>query len=627
MLARPSVAAGSIEKLIESLPRKPLKGKARQQWLIKPDRTRAVDAEFLRYLDEQRRELASDIYRHNPASIVTAGDQLNEAVQRVIDRVLFLRICEDRDIDTGRPLARILDDWLENQPDSPLRAKPQPLPNLVRDDDEAARRYGAKPPPAPFYQALVRHFQALDRRPATHIPYFNGQLFKPHFSEELKVGDEFLANFIRDLSADDSNYLFSSLPVEILGSVYERFIGKTVRPKGVGITVDEKPEVRKAGGVYYTPRYIVSYIVEQTVGQLLAGKSPKQVEKLRILDPSCGSGSFLIRAYERVMEHHVEWFLAHPDEQRPRLCYRDGSGDLRLTTALKYQILTNNIYGVDIDGQAVEVTQLSLYLRMLQGETRQTMYAQRDFLGDNPILPPLEHNIKQGNSLIASDFSLVPEELTQVSAFSWQRQFPASMGCGGFDAVIGNPPWGQKAVEFSAAEKAYLREHYQVGRGILDLFKLFCERALKLTKPDGYWGMILPDIVLLKNYPETRRFFLENAALTGIAHAGMAFEQAEIDTVCLLCRRQQLPPNTKHRVGIVRELTEARVGSVPAKPDAWLPQSLFWQLRDYKFNIHLDANRLALLEKLEQLPKLGDNFEAHEGIHSGNIRAKLFLKE
>lgn len=251
LFARDNVAAGSIEKLIESLPKKPLKGKARQQWLIKPDRTRAVDAEFLRFLDDVRRELASDLYRHNKKTI-EAGPQLNEAVQRILDRILFLRICEDRDIDTGIRLESILESWLKSgDGENPLYPKPRSLP-LVRDDDEAARRYG-KPPRAPLYRAVVRHFRALDRRPPTHAPFFNGQLFKPHFSEDLEVSDDFLANFIRDLSADDSPYLFNSLPVEILGSVYERFIGKVVRPKGVGITVEDKPEVRKAGGVYYTP--------------------------------------------------------------------------------------------------------------------------------------------------------------------------------------------------------------------------------------------------------------------------------------------------------------------------------------------------------------------------------------
>ena len=128
---------------------------------------------------------------------------------------------------------------------------------------------GIHAPKDSLWHAVVRHFRALDRRPPTHVPFFNGNLFKPHFRESLIIGDEWLAGFIGDLSDDESPYLFNVIPVEILGSVYERFLGKVVRLRGRGINIEDKPEVRKAGGVYYTPRYIVDYIVEQTAGKLL----------------------------------------------------------------------------------------------------------------------------------------------------------------------------------------------------------------------------------------------------------------------------------------------------------------------------------------------------------------------
>jgi type I restriction-modification system DNA methylase subunit len=159
-----------------------------------------------------------------------------------------------------------------------------------------------------------------------HVPFFNGNLFKPHFTETLIISDEWLAGFIGELSDDESPYLFNVIDVEILGSVYERFLGNVVHPHGKGIIVEPKPEVRKAGGVYYTPRYIVDYIVERTAGKLLdeiasvaSGLRPdgsahsadattlkdfeKKTAALRLLDPACGSGSFLIRAFERVCEH------------------------------------------------------------------------------------------------------------------------------------------------------------------------------------------------------------------------------------------------------------------------------------------------------------------------------------
>jgi len=271
LLARERVAAGSIDQLLESLPKKPTgKGKARQQWLIKPDRSRALDTDFLEFLDEARRELASDLYKNNDHAELLEGNKLNEAVQRILDRILFLRICEDRDIDTGELLQSIVDKWRKNtgKEDEGRRAHQRPLE--MREEPPAD--YGASGIRAPkdsLWRAVVRHFRALDRRPPTHVPFFNGNLFKPHFSETLVVGDEWLARFIGDLSDEETPYLFNVMPVEILGSVYERFLGNVVRPQGKGITVEPKPEVRKAGGVYYTPRYIVNYIVEQTVAPLL----------------------------------------------------------------------------------------------------------------------------------------------------------------------------------------------------------------------------------------------------------------------------------------------------------------------------------------------------------------------
>ena len=306
--ARDKIAAGSIDQLLESLPKRPTgKGKARQQWIIKPDRSRSLDVEFLNFLDEARRELASDLLKHNDRADLLEGTQLNEAVQRILDRILFLRICEDRDIDTGVRLDSILETWRRNyDKEEGRRAHQKPLE--LRDEPPADYGYsGIRAPKDSLWRAIVRHFRALDRRPPSHVPFLNGNLFKPHFSEELIVSDEWLAGFVTDLSDEESPCLFNYIAVEILGTIYERFLGKIVRPHGRGVTIEEKPEVRKAGGVYYTPRYIVEYIVAQTAGKLLAGRKPEDALKLRLLDPACGSGSFRIRAFEVVCEHSQQW--------------------------------------------------------------------------------------------------------------------------------------------------------------------------------------------------------------------------------------------------------------------------------------------------------------------------------
>ena len=544
LLSRDAVAACSIEKLVAALPRKPAgKTRQKQMWLFKPDRARAIDADFLDFLDEARRELASDLIRHNDRADLLDGTRLDEAVQRILDRLLFLRICEDRDIDTGRPLANILKSWrgrADNPPPRKLRPPALPL-------QEAAAEYAAAAKPAPpgsLWREIVDHFRALDRRPASHIPYFNGNLFKEHFSETLNVSDEWISGFLDEIGDDESPYLFNVIPVEILGTIYERFLGKTVRPHGRGVVIEEKPEVRKAGGVYYTPRYIVDYIVEQTLGKLIDGKAPLETLKLRVLDPACGSGSFLIRAFERLCEHWQTALIQNDKLRRKTDCWTDpATGDLHLTTDLKRRILTASIYGVDLDPGAVEVTQLSLYLKMLEGESRATLAQNRElFSPDAPLLPPLQDNIKCGNSLIASDFSLNPDDLVRVRAFDWNEGFRDIMKSGGFDAVIGNPPYVRQ--ESLKETKAYFQKTYEAFSGTGDLYTYFMERGVKLLKPGGHYSIIVSSSFLRATYAEALRETLrKHTAVHRIVDFGglAVFADAKDTYVCipLLIRGEQ----------------------------------------------------------------------------------------
>ncbi len=633
MLARDRIAAGSIDTALDALPKKATgTGKARQQWLIKPDRTRALDTDFLEFLDETRRDLASDLWKNNDHDELLENNQLTEACQRVIDRILFLRICEDRDIDTGQRLQSIVEKWRKNTGDEDTGRRAHQQPMELREEPPA--NYGGdgiRAPKDSLWRYVVRHFRALDRRPPTHVPFFNGNLFKPHFTETLVIGDEWLAGFISELSADESPYLFDAIPVEILGSVYERFLGKVVRPAGRGITIEEKPEVRKAGGVYYTPRYIVDYIVEQTAGKLLdeiagtpaasvtvpphpnplppgegtasptsgkskaSGSTPalgavlplpagegrgegerpatavtlKEFEKrtaaLRLLDPACGSGSFLIRAFERVCEHWQKRLTADkravlnppgkmldlgPQEmtklqadwkkKNRALCWVDPeTGDVHLTVALKRQILTQNIYGVDLDAAAVEVTQLSLYLKMLENENRTTLQRQRELLADETdiaLLPPLTDNIKCGNSLIASDFSMMPEDLVRVHAFDWPVQFASILKAGGFDAVIGNPPYG---AVLSEDETQYLRNQFQSAEYQIDTYPIFAERSHGLLKQGAYFGVIIPSAWVASEYNiKFRQLLCASLQPINIVIAPKdVFEDATVETIVMTCRK------------------------------------------------------------------------------------------
>ncbi|MBI3882416.1 MAG: N-6 DNA methylase [Verrucomicrobia bacterium] len=551
LLARDNVAGGSVERLIASLPAK-----------LRPVRTKDFDEEFLVFLDGHRRALASDLIRHNDREDLLEGTKLNEAVQCILDRLLFIRISEARGIDMGTRLQSLLETW--------KRRHGKEKPGGAREEPPAGwGGMGLGAPRDSLWNSIVRHIRALDRRPPSHVPFFNGNLFKEHFSEELVVGDVWLAEFLDRISDENSSYKFGYVAVEILGTIYERFLGKVVRPHGRGAVIEEKPEVRKAGGVYYTPRYIVEYIVEQTVGKLLDGKKPEETLKLRFLDPACGSGSFLLRVFERVCEHWQQWLTDHPDQRKKDWCWLDAkTNTLHLTARTKRRILRETVHGVDLDPQAVEVTQLSLYLKMLEGETTETLEREQDlFGGEEAILPPLQNNIKCGNSLIASDFSMMPEDLVRVHAFDWNVGFNEIMKAGGFDAVVGNPPYVLISPEmFDEQTIEYLR-HYEVAQYKADLFHLFIQKGISLAREKGCFGMIVPNTWLTLQFTDRlRRYIAEKSAISEVVMFDhLVFEDANVFTALLFVEKQKPAPN--HRVAI-RKVTVADsakgIADVPA---------------------------------------------------------------
>lgn len=471
LLSRNNVANGSIERFLQQIEKAPGRT-AKQLWLLKPDQTKTVDNEFLLYLENERARLAKTLVQDNQET--KWGDHgLNEAVQRIIDRVLFQRVCQDRKIDTFKKLETSLAEW--------------------RESGE---------PKGGLWHILVNNFRNM-------AAAFNGGLYgrkgqPQHFVDRLHVRDVWLRSFIEELSAEDSPYLFSTLPVAILGSVYERFLGSVVHPNG---QVVQKPEVRKAGGVYYTPENIVKKIVEQTIDPLLLGKTPQQTRSLRFLDPACGSGSFLIRVFERVCEYHVEWLMAHPADQDKKICYRDRqTKDLRLTTHYKREILLNNIYGIDIDEQAVEVTQLSLYLKLLEDETNDTIMRQFDILINDPLLPDLDKNIIVANTLMADDcvgLLAADFDITSLKPISHPGIFASPRGA--FHAVLGNPPYDVLEKDRLKTSwphdifRAYVRrtEHYKDALGgKTNLYRFFIVRSIQFLRRGGRYGMIVPLSIL-----------------------------------------------------------------------------------------------------------------------------------
>lgn len=563
LFQRDNVAQGSLDQFAQEQP-KVISRKIKQGWLIKPDRTRTVDNDFLAFLENERAALGKALVKDNP-SFGWEQSSITEAVQRTIDRILFWRICEDREIDTHVTLQTILDRW--------------------EAGGERSRE---------LWSSVVGNFRQLRRT-------FNGGLYgesdkDEHFSEKLNISDRWLSDFLEELSDPESSYLFSTMPVEILGSVYERFLGSIVKANG---NVEPKPEVRKAGGVYYTPELIVDFIVEHTVGAAVRGKSPKELSRLKILDPACGSGSFLLRAFERVCEHYVEWYLQHEQDRHEDICYVDRHGDLHLTTGFKRRVLLQNIYGVDKDPQAVEVTQMSLYLKVLEGETRQSLEHEKRLFPKQALLPDLSQNIKCGNSLIGMDaldgFCNDPDVAQIIRPFDWNAEFGSILKRGRFDILIGNPPY-VRPHNISPGEKEYFWKHYDTFVKKSDLYCCFVERSVALLGDQGHFGMILSDGWLrLDSFEALRKFVLGSTSVEMIVDfTENVFDQAAVKTCILIATKGSVASN---KISVAAVAGAHDLLSVSFRQ---IPQRAFCGTYKNIFDLSIDPDVTRVKHQIEQ---------------------------
>ncbi len=604
IFAKESVLKGSFDRYAEST-------KAKRG-------TAEVDDAFLAEIEGWREELARNLALRNPG---LTQRELNFAVQRTIDRVIFLRICEDRGIEPYGALQGLLNG-----------------PNV--------------------YARLGELFRRADERYNSGLFHFRPEKGRPEPPDELTLGltvdDKVLKDILRRLYYPDSPYEFSVLPADILGQVYEQFLGKVIRlTAGHRAVVEEKPEVRKAGGVYYTPTYIVDYIVAHTVGKLLEGKTAQEVggfttawkrsanlRPLRVLDPACGSGSFLLGAYQYLLDWYQKKYVEdgpekHAKGRNPRL-YRGPGGEWRLTTAERKRILLTHIYGVDIDPQAVEVTKLSLLLKVLEGETHETLDSFYRLFQER-ALPDLGANIKCGNSLIGPDFfagaeyslpCLPPrrrrgrqvdeEERYRINPFDWRAEFPdvfphapsplvgeghlpaapaAQAGgegepTGGFDAVIGNPPY-IRIHRIGHTEADYLYRVFKTPVSKTDLSQLFLEQSLSLLSERGVAGFICTSQWMSTDYGREMRRLLSGGYLYEIVNFGSlpVFCSASTYPAIFIIRRAASRLLTVRTIRSSDHLSAAGIENAPTTGIEWgsLGESP-WNLSDFDLLAVLEKN-------------------------------------
>jgi hypothetical protein len=509
---REAVAGGSLERLLARLKKVRAGRRVRgfDRMLFDVHGTEPVDRVFLKHLEDYRLRLARDIYQRNPARFREADTrrgaaELAEATQRLIDRLVFMRVCEDRGIISYGTLREAVETASRDRLD---------LHDLLRQQ--------------------LREFDAR----------FNGYLFKAHFSEELSISAELLADFVRSLYLPEGPYRFDAIGDDLLGIIYERFLGSGITVERRVVETREKPEVRHAGGVYYTPRFVVDAIIRRVVAPKVEGRTPWEVRDVKILDPACGSGSFLIAAYQYLVDYCCRYVGEHPKAAESpassrtrgktrKIAMQNGDGRWLLTPDFKAELLTSCIHGVDIDAQAVEVTIMSLYLKTLENMPEGW---QRGLM-EHRLLPPLDNNIRCGNSLLSQEefddywdqkhgtlFPRDPDVVFRMNAFDWSshtrgfgRVFAARNG---FDCIVGNPPYirVQELNRWAPEECEFYKWRYKsAAKGNYDVYVVFIERALELLADDGLLGFICPHKFWQAAYGEgIRRLLAEGRHLRSV---------------------------------------------------------------------------------------------------------------
>lgn len=467
-----------------------------------------------------KRELYSDLISNNLELKIFKGLeekeiklQLFKKSQKLLDRFLFIFFGEDRGLLPPNSISGILKQWEQ-----------------LKELDEYK----------PLYARYRKYFNYLNtgwKGKQYEIFAYNGGLFAPDkILDSIVISDEVLQKHTKVLTAYDFE---TDVDVNILGHIFENSLNEIeeITAQIEGAEVDLKKSKRKKDGVFYTPKYITKYIVENTVGKLCdekkteleieeseylksrKGRTKKKlkelVEKLdtyrnwlltlTICDPACGSGAFLNQALDFLIhEHH------YIDELKAKLL------DVPMIfTEVENSILENNIFGVDINEESVEIAKLSLWLRTAQKGRK---------------LTTLSNNIKCGNSLINNP------EIAGKKAFNWQNEFPEIFKNGGFDVVIGNPPYGAKLTK---KDKEYITENFECFKANFDIYSAFIQLAFILNKVDGFWSYINPvSWQSGENYLNARQYLVQHGKLEiGIKLPYNVFEDAYVDTGIYIVRK------------------------------------------------------------------------------------------
>jgi len=443
-------------------------------------RKRLITEQLLLDFTTFRAILSKDVYNLNKSKNLTE-EELDEAIQRLFDRLIFIRNCEDRELEPY-DLLSVLRQWKENRKGT--------LVSRLRE--------------------LFTHFDDT----------YNSKIFSKHLCDQVDISDDVLSRILDGLyTTEDGSILydFSLIDADILGNIYEQYLGHILKKTEKRTKLTESRAKRKEEGIYYTPSYIVDYIVRNTVGEVVKNKKV-DVSKIKVLDPACGSGSFLIKTFDVLNEYYSK-----KEGYNQNKLDMSGTGT---TYSTKLSILKDNIFGVDLDKQAVDIAQLNLLLKIAEKKRR---------------LPILQQNIKNGNSLI-DDPNLAGDK-----AFKWNEEFAEIMNNGGFDVVIGNPPYF-KIFENDSINKT--EDYKEIKSGMMNASAVFINRSLKLIKNGGYLGMIVPKMLsFTDSWDKIRHKILSEYKILYVIDCGKAFKGVLLEQIIFILKKEKPSNNDKITIG------------------------------------------------------------------------------
>ena len=448
----------------------------------RPRGAEPLDVAFEAKLSEWRVELAKAILRHGRTR---DAEVISCAAQRILDRIVFLRFCEELGLEQYGSLIDIVNDedgfW----------------PRFVEAHEKRYRK---------VYGGLL--FPSREEDDPTQV--------EGHLRRWWLEGRVF-EQIVRGLYYPQP-YRFDAVPLELLGGIYERFLGKRLRVVGGDVQDEFKPEHQRTKGAVYTPPWVVRRVVARTLGPLTHHADAGTILGLRILDPACGSANFLLGVYDHLEDAILEWARAHPGDARCEgLVVEDGEG-LRLSAQASRRIIEGCLHGVDIDPNAVEVARVSLALHHLKRAAGDLPEEPRE------LLAGIGRNIRQGNSLVGPDIAgpeRDPDRVRETMPFAWEDHlfgFGNVMAEGGFHAVVGNPPYIEvkRYREWMPRMYQYLKEggrYVTADQGKADIAMPFMEQAVRQLRPGGRLGFIVQSRFFKTQYGESTRRWLRKARL------------------------------------------------------------------------------------------------------------------